>query len=491
MDLTAANIFNNIASTLQTGNTILDTAVCMILIGSKDMTGELLCYLKYILKKCPSLVISLIRWILNIRARLSGRHHINKTCVVKSITDEKYVNTIFPAVSWYINNQTDVSDERIINISKTNDDLCINQRIPPYRSATINFDNHQITYSINSEIIKIYADREYSRENIIITLNTISDSKSNIFLKFIDHCKEEHDKAKINEIWTQHIYRNNDGLWIAKPSRSSRGIQTVVLKEGQMNYITDDLDEFLNQEQWYIEHDVQYTRRYMFYGTPGTGKSSTIKALANRSKRHIHYLVLSNIKSDAELFKLLESVVFKSTILVIEDIDCGTDVTHQRLPTMNEPEPTGKDGKDERRQFTLSGLLNALDGSMLDNHGQILIVTTNKPEILDTALTRSGRIDEKIEFNNCNVDQIYGLYKNFFNTEPLPRMTLTNEVACKFAPSDISGIFLKYKKTPELAWDRMIALDVRAFAKSSLTTSQIHGKPDITPFLRTISLTPN
>ena len=51
--------------------------------------------------------------------------------------------------------------------------------------------------------------------------------------------------------------------------------------------------------------------------------------------------------------------------------------------------------------FNLSKLLNIIDG--LDEHtGRILVITTNKPDILDKALIRPGRIDIKIEFSKCS-----------------------------------------------------------------------------------------
>jgi ATP-dependent 26S proteasome regulatory subunit len=49
---------------------------------------------------------------------------------------------------------------------------------------------------------------------------------------------------------------------------------------------------------------------------------------------------------------------------------------------------------------TLSGLLNAIDGTC-SPEGHVLIMTTNHPEKLDSALIRSGRISVKIAFSHA------------------------------------------------------------------------------------------
>ena len=49
----------------------------------------------------------------------------------------------------------------------------------------------------------------------------------------------------------------------------------------------------------------------------------------------------------------------------------------------------------KRDRLNLSGLLNVLDG-VVDTPERIVVMTTNHPEILDPALIRPGRIDQKL-----------------------------------------------------------------------------------------------
>lgn len=62
--------------------------------------------------------------------------------------------------------------------------------------------------------------------------------------------------------------------------------------------------------------------------------------------------------------------------------------------------------KPERpTQVTLSGLLNAIDGTS-SPEGHVLIMTTNFPEALDEVLTRPGRVDVKVEFGLADAQQL-------------------------------------------------------------------------------------
>ena len=68
----------------------------------------------------------------------------------------------------------------------------------------------------------------------------------------------------------------------------------------------------------------------LLHGEPGCGKTSTIKALANMTQRHIISLPLKNLKNTADLYRALYGekvnrtvVPMKQRLYVLEDIDCA------------------------------------------------------------------------------------------------------------------------------------------------------------------------
>jgi chaperone BCS1 len=104
-------------------------------------------------------------------------------------------------------------------------------------------------------------------------------------------------------------------------------------------------------------------------------------------------------------------------VVVIEDIDSAGIGREQGpaaksvLPSdMNDYDhlmgipaaaPSMEDIRRKRNTVTLSGLLNAIDGNA-SQEGRLLIMTSNRPDALDAAITRPGRIDKKVYFGNMS-----------------------------------------------------------------------------------------
>merc|ERR1719510_1567738 len=93
------------------------------------------------------------------------------------------------------------------------------------------------------------------------------------------------------------------------------------------------------------ERAIPYTLTFLFHGEPGCGKTSTIKAIANLTQRHIVSVPLKNVKTVEDLY----NVFYASTInkkpmpvdrklFVLEDIDCASlkDTVKKREAEENE-----------------------------------------------------------------------------------------------------------------------------------------------------------
>lgn len=114
-------------------------------------------------------------------------------------------------------------------------------------------------------------------------------------------------------------------------------------------------------------------------------------------------------------------------------------------------------------RVTLKGVLDAFDG-ILSPEGHLLFMTSNHPELLDPALTRPGRVDRKIVFENATRDQLRGMFIHFFtpsqhskpsfNVELLPFLadTFADAVPSKsFSPAKIQEYLLQHRVRPENA----------------------------------------
>ena len=244
------------------------------------------------------------------------------------------------------------------------------------------------------------------------------------------------------------------------------------------------LDFFSKNKEWYKKRGIPYTIGFLFYGAPGCGKTSTIKAIANHTQRHIVSVPLNKIKTAKELLNVFynvrmnyKDIPLNQRLYVLEDIDAADlkDVVGERGKTEKEGEKKeeneDKDDSDsgidinllqllkssatagpldkwKSSKLTLATLLEVLDGVM-EMDGRMLIITTNYPERLDKALIRPGRIDMKVKFGLCTADNIVQMYQHYFEAE-LPssfdRSRLQDDV---YSPAEVTQVFLNNMHKPE------------------------------------------
>lgn len=200
---------------------------------------------------------------------------------------------------------------------------------------------------------------------------------------------------------------------------------------------------FLNNKKWYEEKGIPYTLGILLYGEPGCGKTSFIKSLMNYTQRHGLDIKLQSNFDFKQLKDMIMSDKINDTliipqnkrILIFEDIDAMSDIVKDRklkednnwIKPKKDELPKNKDdikievlkeflGNSQEKKESknnLSYLLNILDG-IHESNGRIIIMTTNKPEVLDKALIRPGRIDIKINFKKASPQNIKDIIENFF-----------------------------------------------------------------------------
>ena len=185
--------------------------------------------------------------------------------------------------------------------------------------------------------------------------------------------------------------------------RRKRPISSVILDRGLKERILSDVKAFLNSESWYHDRGIPYRRGYLLHGTPGSGKSSFIQALAAELNYNIAILNLSERGLVDDRLNQLLTVIPPRTLVLLEDVDVAFG--NRRLQT----EPDGYRGAN----VTFSGLLNAIDG-VSSAEERILFLTTNYVERLDAALIRPGRVDMTVEVGNATRWQAERLWDRFF-----------------------------------------------------------------------------
>ncbi|KAJ8681286.1 hypothetical protein QAD02_017073 [Eretmocerus hayati] len=219
---------------------------------------------------------------------------------------------------------------------------------------------------------------------------------------------------------------------------------------------------------------IQPPKGVLLYGPPGTGKTLLARACAAQTKSTFlklagPQLVQMFIGDGAKLVRDAFSLAKEKApaIIFIDELDAiGT----KRFDS----EKAG----DREVQRTMLELLNQLDGFSSTADIKV-IAATNRVDILDPALLRSGRLDRKIEFPHPNEEararimQIHSRKMNMspdVNFEELARSTDDfNGAQCKAVCVEAGMIALRRNATAVTHEDLMEAInEVQAKKKANL-----------------------
>ena len=149
-----------------------------------------------------------------------------------------------------------------------------------------------------------------------------------------------------------------------------------------------EIVDFLKNPTKYKKFGIKMPKGVLMVGPPGVGKTLVAKAVAGEAGVPFFYqsgasfvqiYVGMGAKRVHELF--LKAKAYAPSIIFIDEIDAVGKVR-------------GGNRNDER-EATLNQLLTEMDG-FEDNSGVIVIAATNRIEMIDEALLRSGRFDRRI-----------------------------------------------------------------------------------------------
>ncbi len=150
----------------------------------------------------------------------------------------------------------------------------------------------------------------------------------------------------------------------------------------------NEIVDFLKNPAKYKNFGIKLPKGVLLVGPPGVGKTMIAKAVAGEANVPFFYQSGSSFvqiyvgigaKRVRELFSYAKK--YAPSIVFIDEIDA-----------------VGKargNYRNDERESTLNQLLSEMDG-FEDSSGVIVIAATNKIEVLDEALLRSGRFDRRI-----------------------------------------------------------------------------------------------
>ena len=155
-----------------------------------------------------------------------------------------------------------------------------------------------------------------------------------------------------------------------------------------------EIIDYLKDPKRFTDMGARIPKGMLMVGPPGTGKTLLAKAVAGEAdvpffsisgSDFVEMFVGTGASRVRDMFKKAQQ--HAPCIVFIDEIDA---VGRQR--------GAGMCGGNDEREQTLNQLLVEMDG-MGENKGIVIIAATNRPDVLDPALLRSGRFDRQITVN--------------------------------------------------------------------------------------------
>jgi chaperone BCS1 len=391
----------------------------------------------------------------------------DKTNKLVYSSTSKNTSKRFRAIMYYISKKKDISIKKLIEII----DIKYSYKTESYEETKkTGYRVDQITkFMIDSNIY----GRIYSKEKEVVNESGKSKFEEIIYLQVFSNnlsllSLQEWVETKLKEYETYIKSKNIDNQLLVEIgwNKENKEIE-VIYNQWESNVtfnnrfftnkdkIIDKIKFFIDNPDWYRNRGIPYTLGFLLWGKPGCGKTGFIKALMNLTNKNAISIKLNNKFDLNELKKIMyndeinEDLIIpqKNRILIFEDIDCMSDIVLDREIKNNDKKileealkikckdlPEKLDIIDSHDNNNLSYFLNILDG-LQECPGRIIIMTTNKPEVLDSALIRSGRIDYKIEFTFATIKDVEDILNFYWDNNQV--LTLDSDIHLKYSHADI------------------------------------------------------
>jgi len=273
------------------------------------------------------------------------------------------------------------------------------------------FENHRIyliVYITSIELRSYTADMNVIKAYIQQVMNTrLGQRQINIQQCVIEkgrYGKDDQQETSIH--WNSFTVETNKTL-----------VNTIV-RENVKTELFQDLEHFVQNEEYYNKKGIPYKRGYMLYGPPGTGKTSIIKSIASHYGMSVYIVNMCDVERESDVINIFKNIkgVHGYYILCFEDFD--------RSPFLQ---------WDRRNadQAIYRAFINELDG-IIECTKRITFITANDESVITChqALCRPGRIDKSVKIDFCDADQLNRLYAHYSDTNlPLNLTVLTDTIS--------------------------------------------------------------
>jgi ATP-dependent 26S proteasome regulatory subunit len=186
---------------------------------------------------------------------------------------------------------------------------------------------------------------------------------------------------------------------------------------GGMDSVLDELKKSVLYPLKYpfAYHNVAVNKGILLHGKPGTGKTLVAEALAGECKANFYKICGTDLESkwvgesEENWRKLFDNAREEQpSIIFVDEFDA---VVKER----------GRSEGSDHGDKVLNQILSLMSDLEKSDDNVFVIATTNKPEVMDSAMMRSGRFGKQIEIKEPDkkgLTSIFGIHAKNKNVDP-------------------------------------------------------------------------
>ncbi|MFO7890454.1 MAG: ATP-dependent zinc metalloprotease FtsH [bacterium] len=228
----------------------------------------------------------------------------------------------------------------------------------------------------------------------------------------------------------------------SRVKRYKKGSSNVTFKDvaGLKNAKQDlrEIIDYLKEPEKFKTLGADIPKGVLLMGPPGTGKTLLGRATAGEAdvsffsisgSEFIEMFVGVGASRVRDMFNKAKKEA--PAVIFIDEID-----------SVGRSRGTGLGGGHDEREQTLNQILSEMDG-FLPNQSVVVIAATNRPDVLDPALTRPGRFDRQITLELPVKDARKEILKIHTQSVPLAQDTDLNNIAARtvgFSGADLKNL---------------------------------------------------